>query len=127
MASNGKRLRQLQAIYDQVPNIKCKGSCTDECTFIPVTRVELLAVERTALGPVRTLEDARPGVEVLGIDANNKCQLLVGGRCSVYESRPLICRLYGVASGMPCEHGCKPDAVLSKEVSAVLLDMVRKL
>jgi hypothetical protein len=34
------------------------------------------------------------------------CELLVDGRCSIYQDRPLICRLYGVAEGLPCPHGC---------------------
>ena len=34
------------------------------------------------------------------------CPALTDGRCSVYDDRPLICRLWGAVESMPCPHGC---------------------
>lgn len=33
-------------------------------------------------------------------------------RCSVYEIRPMICRLWGLVRGMPCPYGCRPEGGL---------------
>lgn len=36
------------------------------------------------------------------------------GRCSVYEHRPMICRLWGLVEDMPCHYGCKPERYLTR-------------
>jgi hypothetical protein len=36
------------------------------------------------------------------------CSKKIDGRCSIYEDRPLICRLYGSVDKFACPHGCKP-------------------
>lgn len=36
------------------------------------------------------------------------CPALVDGRCSVYDDRPMICRLYGTVEVMRCPYGCVP-------------------
>src|SRR2546429_6087610 len=35
--------------------------------------------------------------------------MLRNGRCTVYEVRPMICRLWGMVEGMQCPHGCVPE------------------
>jgi Fe-S-cluster containining protein len=47
-----------------------------------------------------------------GVDAG-ACPHLAFGKCTAYDSRPLVCRLYGVAEGLRCEHGCEPDRLLT--------------
>jgi hypothetical protein len=49
------------------------------------------------------------------------CPALVDGRCSVYEDRPTVCRLWGATESMPCPHGCRPDRPLSQDESHQLL------
>lgn len=99
---------QLAEIFSRVPSPHCKGLCVEEC---------------------RTLGDAVPALEQqLIFEATGKkmnrasaptaeafakpCSLLVGGKCSVYAYRPLICRMYGVAEGLACPHGCKAESPL---------------
>lgn len=36
------------------------------------------------------------------------CPALEDGRCTVYDSRPTICRLWGTSDALPCPHGCRP-------------------
>lgn len=31
------------------------------------------------------------------------------GRCSVYDVRPMVCRLWGLVPSMRCPYGCKPE------------------
>lgn len=75
-----------------------------------MSRVEWQSVCRTA-GEERKAE---------GLD----CPLLENERCSVYEVRPMICRLWGLVESMPCPWGCKPDRYLTHEEGLVLLDRV---
>jgi Fe-S-cluster containining protein len=49
------------------------------------------------------------------------CPALADGRCTVYEDRPTICRLWGAAQSMPCPHGCTPADALTQEESHELL------
>ena len=49
------------------------------------------------------------------------CPALREGRCTVYDARPAICRLWGATISMPCPHGCTPDNALSKQESDELL------
>ena len=55
----------------------------------------------------------RLGEERKAVDIN--CPMLDNGRCSVYDIRPMICRLWGIVETMLCHHGCKPDRVLTAE------------
>lgn len=39
----------------------------------------------------------------------------------MYDDRPMLCRLFGTARGMACEHGCRPTRWLSEGQAAWLL------
>ena len=43
-----------------------------------------------------------------GADADGMCTQLANGRCSIYDQRPTVCRLWGDVPEMPCPHGCTP-------------------
>ena len=118
-------LEDLRALYDELPSLNCKGLCANSCGPIDMTDVERghlrdLGVEI----PVFTVEAARRWAENQRVD---DCPALgpMGShpllpnvriaRCTVYEDRPLICRLWGLAESMPCPHGCKPERYLSDE------------
>jgi Fe-S-cluster containining protein len=49
------------------------------------------------------------------------CPYLEEERCTVYEVRPLICRLWGLVESMPCPWGCKPERYLTHEEGHELL------
>ena len=92
----------LERIYRAVPQVACKGLCSEACGPIDMSDAERrrLAERGVVIPPVgEVLEkiiSGRPPV----------CPALVDNRCSVYEDRPLICRLWGAVESMPCEHGC---------------------
>jgi hypothetical protein len=94
---------KLRELYAQVPGVECKGRCWDSCGRIFMTGHE----ERTLLQlgyRVPNDMDGSPAV----------CPALTMlHRCGVYEHRPMICRLWGVAQGMVCGYGCRPERVLS--------------
>jgi Fe-S-cluster containining protein len=48
-------------------------------------------------------------------------------RCTVYEARPLICRVYGAAEGLRCPHGCTPERVVPDVEVFEMLERVEAL
>jgi hypothetical protein len=111
------KLRTLKDVYDQVPALNCKGYCSSGCTLIPLYPAEANAIR-----------DA--GLEVPSYnEAKGSCSALVEGRCTIYEHRPLICRLFGnVAPKMKCPYGCKPATLyLTDKQSKKLFEALTKL
>lgn len=113
--TRSKKLRVLRAIYAAIPSAGCKGLCTEACSTIPVFPFELEQLEAAAGRKLPTFDtgDALGGL-VLGSEVGDVCPLLVMGRCSAYEQRPLICRAFGSVEGLPCPHGCRPDDLVPK-------------
>lgn len=84
----------LDSVYDQIPEVRCKGLCQEACGPIAMTGAEW-----------RRIVAARGGVPPVATSLT--CPLLdANGRCSVYPVRPFICRVYGAAQELPCPHGC---------------------
>lgn len=108
MAPNPRRQdAKLQELYDQLPSIDCQGLCYDSCGPIDLSRREKDRIERAAGHP-------------LGINGLT-CNMLTEGRCTVYEGRPMICRMWGVTEGLPCPYGCKPEPAPMDDADAGLL------
>ncbi|WP_353653664.1 YkgJ family cysteine cluster protein [Mycobacterium sp. DL99] len=92
----------LERIYRSVPTVACKGLCAEAC------------------GPIGMSEEERRRLLKRGvlIDGSLECPALVDDRCSVYEDRPLICRLWGAVESMPCPHGCEVTPGLLMDAGA---------
>jgi Fe-S-cluster containining protein len=93
-----KDLKKLREIYAKIPEINCKGLCSDYCGAIGMQRGEFQEIERIA--------GRAPGLNPLTLtctflDENNQC--------SVYEIRPLVCRTWGTVENVLCRHGCAPS------------------
>jgi Fe-S-cluster containining protein len=61
-------------------------------------------------------EDNRMG----GYHWEGKCVLLIDNKCSVYEKRAFICRLFGSSEIMKCPD-CTPERYLSKSETTELI------
>lgn len=94
-----RRLR-LQ-VYGALPTIACRGLCTVYCGPIGMTALE------------RTVIEEKSG-HTTDVDEEARCTHLRDDRCSVYSERPVVCRLFGIAEGMECPHGCKPSRMLTR-------------
>ena len=94
----------IEEIYDQVPSVKCKGLCHKACGPIMASEAE-----------VNMLREK--GIEIGGIREDLSCDKLCqhSHQCTIYDDRPLICRLWGAVDvdGMRCPFGCKPEEWLS--------------
>jgi Fe-S-cluster containining protein len=109
-----ERQRRLEAIYAALPDVPCKGLCTDSCSFIGTFRAERERMEAAGVTPPRMAEAP--------------CRhLLFNGECGIHPLRPLICRLYGATEDLECPFGCRSARQLTKEEAHGLMHMVDQL
>lgn len=105
----------LTLIYASVPRIACRGKCQSSCGPIAAHPREIEHFEAT------TGAKFPDAVKMLRSGRLDCPHLNAVGQCSVYQNRPLICRLWGVAEGMPCPWGCVPERVLPDAEAGELL------
>lgn len=111
--------QDLQVIYAKVPKMSnCRPGCTDCCGSIGMTFAEF----RNLMGREPQESEKCEGYATLA-GKDGSCPMVnpITGRCSAYERRPLICRLYGVVLVMTCPHGCRPERWLSDEEALELI------
>lgn len=104
----------LERIYRAVPAVDCKGLCSESCGPIDMSDGER---ERIAAAGVR-IPPPKELLDTIIDRGTSDCPALVDGRCSVYEVRPLICRLWGAVESMPCPHGCEATPGLLMDAGA---------
>lgn len=97
----GRRIA-LDGLYSELPRIECAGKCANSCGPVMMSRVEWQRV-------------CRAGGERWAQADDLTCPYLENERCTVYEVRPMLCRLWGVVEGMPCIFGCVPERMLTDE------------
>lgn len=92
---------KLDEIYARIPRMECQGLCVNSCGIIPVFPVEAAAIAAAGHPPLGQKADGD------GLT----CSALRSGRCSIYEQRPAICRMWGVVDSpqMTCPYGCSPE------------------
>jgi Fe-S-cluster containining protein len=110
---NRKRYQKLHQIYRRIPSVKCKGLCTDNCTVLGMSEGEYQNMTRT-------------GGKEPAINPDLSCNYLENGRCSIYNERPAICRIYGTAEFLLCPYGCKRERTLSPQDGFAILDGLEK-
>jgi hypothetical protein len=104
-----KQDRELDALYATLPAMECQGYCHDSCGPIdPAVREKARVIERAR--------------KDLTCGAYATCSMLTEDRrCSVYDIRPMICRLWGLVRSMPCPYGCRPEGGLLPDEEGVRL------
>lgn len=74
--------QQLQEIYQRIPNTsQCPDYCSNCCGPIPISQIEIDLIK------------FKYGI-IIGVDSNLNCNCLKENKCSIYNDRPLICRLF---------------------------------
>lgn len=105
---------ELHAIYSRIPQMEgCDGSCAVACVSVPAGpgEAEQLAQAGARLtGPPMGELGIWPADGQLTAAPGHRCPVLdrATNRCTAYEARPAICRLYGAVPEMPCVRGCRP-------------------
>lgn len=116
---------ELESLYAQVPEIGCKGLCTDSCGPIDAGLRELTRIARAGV----RLPPHEDAVREMGSKIEDyECPALIDGACSVYDVRPMICRVWGASEMLVCPYGCRPEPGtkrLSHAQAMALLDAAR--
>lgn len=116
----------LKRIYDKVPALDCDRKCGEGCTLIPVHPLEIEEIEKFTGRKVK-IDDCVRGMsykhyKIIKPRAGSfDCRYYRRGGCSIHEVRPLVCRLYGVCTGMVCLFGCKPERMLTDAEAHALI------
>lgn len=136
------KIRKMRDIWSRVPEVHCKGLCGDTvCTNVPLMPVEhrFLSERYGAVHHiqiVRHLDETTGAVVVaptLGVSTDPDhagCPFYRQNRCSIYEDRPLMCRIYGHPVGelAGCPHGCRVERPMRRgrvrELCELLLQVV---
>ena len=108
-----------------LPRLHCKRLCQESCGPVPMTAVEVAALQDAA-GDVLEVRPAFAGRFLLvtgGKDGLTCPALGADGACRGYAGRPMLCRLWGLVPEMACPHGCVPERWLSREESGALLGL----
>lgn len=111
----------LTDLYATLPDIACKGLCARSCGPIMAE-----IPEADACGADYALiQLGAHVVAAFSFDRKHRCNLLKNGRCTAYDHRPAVCRLWGVVEDMPCMYGCEPDRYLTRSEGQAFLRAVR--
>lgn len=126
MDMNPKAYKTLEDVWAAVPRIECRKRCAGSCTVVPLHQIELQRLVKDT-GPVAHLEFGIARETRVLRTVDGACPKLRFKQCTAYVARPLICRLYGVAEEMPCQHGCKPERTLDRDEVAVLIEAIHRI
>lgn len=112
-----QNLKELQRIYDSLPEIKCKRKCQEACGPIGMSLVEAANITRNSG------RHELPTVTEAAV-----CSALTPeGRCGLYSTRPLLCRVYGLSKALRCPHGCRPKRWIGHEEAKRLFGRMNEL
>ena len=91
----------VKELYKKIPKFECAKGCNKCCGIVPVVPQE---AKNLNLKNVKLLPHS-------GLT----CKFTSKNGCTVYENRPLLCRLFGVVQTMACTCGGKPERLLTSE------------
>lgn len=126
MAQHRSREERLQAVYAKVPKIACKRLCHENCGPIALHPLEHRRLEKVTGGivPAQDMPNMQGLVVLRPVVDLESCPLLRFHECSQYDTRPLVCRLFGVVPEMPCKFGCVPERLMEQdEVEALMREL----
>ncbi len=109
----------LERIYRALPTVSCKGLCAETCGPIEMSPTERRRITETYDIDIPPADEALQAIHEGRRTPD--CPALADGRCSIYDDRPLICRLWGAVESMPCPHGCEVKPGLLMDAGAQML------
>ncbi|PKG74676.1 zinc/iron-chelating domain-containing protein [Shewanella sp. Choline-02u-19] len=99
-------LEIVTRLRERIPTFECVPGCHDCCGPVTTSSEEMSCL------PVKTDAEHDAALEEWN------CVHLGPKGCKVYKQRPLICRVFGTTSNMPCPNGRKPEEMLDTETEA---------
>ncbi|KPW42172.1 hypothetical protein ALP45_03561 [Pseudomonas coronafaciens pv. atropurpurea] len=101
MSCNRQKVSDLRR---QIPSFECVPDCHDCCG--PVTT----SPEEMSRLPRKTAAEQEAALDELN------CVHLGPQGCTVYDERPLICRLFGTTASLPCPNNRRPVELIHPQV-----------
>lgn len=111
---------KLNSIYSKVPDFQCKEGCWDCCGPIHWSPAEDVVIDdwlKQHGRKQRFINSVADFLRCPYLDADDKC--------TIYEVRPIVCRLSGVVPEMPCEYGSPKRMLSSKEGSEIFRAIIK--
>jgi len=90
----------IARLRERIPTFECVEGCHDCCGPVTTSSEEMSRL------PVKTDAEHEAAWEHLN------CVHLGPNGCTVYDERPLICRLFGTTPRMPCPNGRRPEVMI---------------
>jgi len=119
---NERRIRQakrlLREVYSMIPKFECVDGCTECCGATLWTYIEWKLISDWL--------KERGREERFAKDIFEKCPYIENGKCSIYEVRPLVCRLFGVTKRLKCPYR-EPEFYLPDEFADKLVEAVKRI
>lgn len=94
----------IDTLRQQIPAFACVPGCHDCCGPVTASSTEMARLPRRS-SAVREAALAALSCPHLGPQG-----------CTVYEERPLICRLFGTTPSLPCPRGAGPETRVAPAV-----------
>lgn len=108
----------------KIPEMTCIPGCHDCCGAPPFSRREQRQVHIEAqMRGIKWMELPDDGAAVpYGKTESLVCPFLGQNGCTIYEKRPLMCRLFGHVDHprMKCPHGCGDTSITQEESTAMV-------
>ena len=124
MFKNRNRLRKKlhEELYGQIPQMACESACSDCCCLVRFSRYEVAQIDtvRIICAVFKRFRQA----------TTQKCPYVTQeNRCSIYQVRPFVCRLFGTADHerLRCPKGLRPEKMLSAEEAERLINRFVKI
>ena len=96
--------RKIRLFREHIPAFECRPGCHDCCGPVTASSEEMARLP--------TKSDAEHDAAL----AEYNCPYLGANGCEVYGERPLICRLFGTTSQLPCPNGCGPEKKTAPQI-----------
>lgn len=103
----------IARLREGIPSFECVPGCHDCCGPVTTSSEEMSRL------PVKT--DAEHEAALNGYN----CVHLGPDGCTVYEERPLICRLFGTTPRMPCPNGRRPENMIDPKTEDQVHQYIR--
>lgn len=102
-----EKLELLNSLRERIPEMRCLPGCTSCCGHTAWSEFEWSQIP----------EETRAKFDQFSF----KCSFCSEDGCKVHDYRPIICRMFGVAEGMPCQYGVGigPDTIPKQEVDDI--------
>jgi Fe-S-cluster containining protein len=104
--------RKIDHLRQNIPSFACVPGCHDCCG--PVTA----SSEEMARLPVKSDAEHDAALDELN------CVHLGPNGCTVYDQRPLICRLFGTTPSLPCPNGRGPEQMIEPRIEQQIHQLI---